>query len=339
MTYTVTKLVTNAYYTSGIVSREFETVQGYQLSAGIEFLNELIADKTVDNNAIPYYSKYEFNGVIGQEEYFVPNLIEVDTLVFFLQTVRFNMMQTGRDLYFGASRANNINSLPFNFHVERQFGGANIFMYFKPDQQYLFQLWGQFRLSAVAENQDLLSNVAKVDLGQVSVNGAGTLAAGVLVINDTDMLGTYATATALATAITAAVDNVTASVYLNAMTLTDTTGGRIHLETSGDGDSANGVTFYNFSTLDGPLDQTFMPMVLDQFYINYLRYSLAARLCAEFNFDTPNNVSTQLKMYEGMIRAKSGPMDLHVKTITMLDNDNNRINYGQVNLGHGFTVG
>lgn len=233
MAYTTTKLITNAYYASGIVSRDFETVSGPQFASGLQFLNELIADKTVDNASIPYYLKYTFNGVIGQEAYPIADLIEVETLVFFIDTVRYQMNQLGRDIYFGSSRANNINSLPFSYHVERTFEGATIYMYFKPDSNYLFELWGQFRLSSVVIGQDL-------------------------------------------------------------------------------------------------------SLTLDQFYINYLRYQLAQRLCNEYNFEVPVNVATQVAKYEGLIAKKSSPMDLHITTTNTVGDTRGSINYGIVNLSRGW---
>lgn len=155
MAYTVTKLITNAYYISGIVGREFQTVQGYQLNDGLDMLNDILSDKTVENDMIPYYSKYDFSLSPGVEEYFIPNLIEIETFVFFIDTVRYSTMNINRKRYFGASRADNIDSLPFTWHLERCFGGANLFLYFKPQTNYAAQLWGQFRLNEVTLNQDL----------------------------------------------------------------------------------------------------------------------------------------------------------------------------------------
>jgi len=151
MTYTVLKLITNAYNMAGIVSRDFETVEGSQLSDGIDSLNDLLGDKTVDTGLIPYYRRHEFNGVIGQEQYDIDNLTEVSTLVFFLSGVRYQMFPVGRDNYFGSPRAENIQSLPFTYNVERIVGGSSIYMYFKPNQDYLFQIWGKFSLDEVTD--------------------------------------------------------------------------------------------------------------------------------------------------------------------------------------------
>lgn len=233
MAYTVTQLITNAYYLSGIVSREFETVQGYQLSDGLQFLNELIADKTVDKSAIPYDTTGSFTAIIGQEQYDIDNLISLDTLTFEISSVRYPVYSVERSPYFGTWRANDINSLPYKYHLERKLGGASIFLYFKPVDTYVFTMWGKFRLSSVTNNQDL-------------------------------------------------------------------------------------------------------SLTLDQFYINYLRYELADRLCSEFNMTVPKGVEKQLAVYQSLIDKKSAKLDLSVRRISVLDDTQNSINYAQVNFGNGW---
>lgn len=113
MAYTVTKLITNAYNMSGIVSRGFETAEGEQIDDGLDSLNDILGDKSVDTGLVPYFKKFEFPGVVGQEQYVINNLSEVSTLVFFLSNVRYRMFDIGRDDYFGSPRAENIQSLPY----------------------------------------------------------------------------------------------------------------------------------------------------------------------------------------------------------------------------------
>ena len=232
MAYTTLQLINNAYYESGIVSRGFETVGGQQAVDGLQFLNELIADKTVDNGLIPYYTEYDFNAIIGQEKYFIPDLINIDTFVFFIDTVRYQTENRARREYFGSSRADNIQSLPGSWHMERCFQGANLYIYFKPDQAFPLTIWGQFRLQSVVINQDL-------------------------------------------------------------------------------------------------------SLTLDQFYINYLKFDLAVRLCAEYNYTVPPGVQKALNKYVDDISKKSGPMDLRLVKLSSLQRRGG-INYGQVNLGHGW---
>ncbi len=234
MAYTTLQLINFAYYESGIVSRGFETVSGQQANDGLLFLNDLIADKTVENGLIPYYDQHDFTAVTGQEKYFIQDLITIDTFVFFIDTVRYQTENRARREYFGSSRADNIQSLPGSWHMERCFGGANIFIYFKPNTTYPLTIWGQFRLQEVAINQDL-------------------------------------------------------------------------------------------------------SLTLDRFYINYLRYDLAARLCAEYRYTVPPGVAKALANYEDSISKKSGPLDMRLQKLSSLQKRGG-INYGQVNLGHGWVT-
>ncbi len=72
--------------------------------------------------------------------------------------------------------------------------------------------------------------------------------------------------------------------------------------------------------------------------INYLKFALAERLCAEFNFIVPNGVSVQLRKYEAMIQSRSASMDLTMQKMSTLTNGT-ALNFGIVNLSGGFTTG
>lgn len=156
MAYTVTDLINRAFNLSQVVSRELETVSGQQLSDGLIWLNALLSLKSAYTRVIPYYQQYQFNAVIGQEEYFVPNLVAPETLTFNIGPVRYSTQPVSRRPYFGAGRVDNITSLPFDWHFERTLGGSNIFLYFLPDQAYPIKIWGKFGFDNVTLNQDLL---------------------------------------------------------------------------------------------------------------------------------------------------------------------------------------
>lgn len=155
MAYTTTQLITRSWYLSGVVSRDLETVTGDQLNDGLDMLNAFLAIKTADQRLIPYYTPYEFSAVIGQEKYFIPDLIQAETLAFYLQQVRYPMQLVGRYEFFGTARADNVLSLPYQYFVERCFEGSNIYLYFLPDQTYLFRIHGKFSLANVRLGQDL----------------------------------------------------------------------------------------------------------------------------------------------------------------------------------------
>jgi hypothetical protein len=330
MAYSVTQLITNAYYASGIVSREFETVSGSQLNDGLQFLNDILADKTIEKDMVPYFTKYEFFAVAGQEEYFIPNLESIETLTFFLNNVRYQMREIDRKVYFGSSRANNISSLPFNWHLERCLGGVNLFLYFFPQTNYPLEVWGTFRLTGVVLNQDLSSNVGSANLGVCTVGGAGTFGPGQLVVNNVDLAGTYASAAALVAHINSGViPFVSARIVGAQFTLFALQGNNIIVSTSGSQGNTNYVTFTSFSTQNGPLNQTFLPQGLDLFYINYLKFSLADRLCTEFNFIVPPGVAKQLLQYQTWISKRSAPLDMTQAKISTFSNGNS-LSYQQV---------
>lgn len=155
MAFLTSNLITDAYYLSSIVSRDFETVTGDQTSDGLRMLNQLIADRTIDNSTIPYTDKLSMNAVNGQSEYFIQNLVDLEVFVFYINGLRFQTVNQQRKEFFGSFRETNINSLPFNWHVERLLNGAKLYLYFVPDQNFPLELWGKFRLLSVTLFQDL----------------------------------------------------------------------------------------------------------------------------------------------------------------------------------------
>lgn len=155
MAYLANDLVTRAWYLSGIVARNLETVSGDQATDGLFLLNTLLDFKATDESLIPYYTRYNFNLVQGQEVYTIANLFAVETMTFTLNTVRYSMMQVSRDVYFGSARANGIQSLPFNYHVERELDGSKIYVYYLPNQTYVAEILGKFGLTNVTQFQDM----------------------------------------------------------------------------------------------------------------------------------------------------------------------------------------
>jgi hypothetical protein len=161
--YTSRQLIIDAYYLSGIVGRNYEFTTGDEINDGLDRLNDFLQIKGSETKLIQYYDKIEDNFVIGQEKYFIPNLVEIDTFTFFLTnpyqsaatTVRFQMENLSRQEYFAYPRAEGVEALPYTWHLERCLGGANIYVYFLPIQPYLYQLTGKFALTNTALNQDL----------------------------------------------------------------------------------------------------------------------------------------------------------------------------------------
>lgn len=155
MAYTSRQLIDDAYYKAGVTARTLQSVDGQQETDGLTLLNDLLAIKTADSPLIPYFTEYDFNAVVGQQVYTIPNLIMAETVVFFIGDVRYQMSPQGRKAYYGTGRVENINSLPFNYHIERQKGGALLNLYFYPADTYPMTLWGKFSLNNVTLDQDL----------------------------------------------------------------------------------------------------------------------------------------------------------------------------------------
>lgn len=156
MQYTVTELVNRSYYLAGVLSKGVETIDSDQLSEGISLLNELLVVKSANQRLIPYFKEYKFNAVPTQEKYFVPKLVLAETLTFLMGSVRFSTYPEGRKDYQGSSRAENVTSLPYKWHFEREKGGASIYLYFNPNIDYPLTIWGKFSLDEVVFNEDLL---------------------------------------------------------------------------------------------------------------------------------------------------------------------------------------
>lgn len=155
MAYTALDLITRAYYLSQVVSRELQVVSGSQISDGLQLLNSILDFKSTDTRLIPYYVRTTFNAVAGQEMYFIPDLLLVDTLTFNIGQVRYSMNEFTRSQYFEISRVDNIQSLPFSYRVERVLDGANIYMYFVPADNYVMNLSAKYGFSDATLTQDL----------------------------------------------------------------------------------------------------------------------------------------------------------------------------------------
>ena len=155
MAYTALQLINRAYYLSQVVSRQLQTVDGEQVTDGLFLLNALLDYKSTDLRLIPYFQRATFPTVQGQEDYFIPNLLYVDSLTFNLNTVRFSLIETTRKEYFDGPRVDTIQSLPYMYRVERELGGSRIYLYFLPSQVFTMKLSGKYALSEVTLTTDL----------------------------------------------------------------------------------------------------------------------------------------------------------------------------------------
>lgn len=143
------KLISFAWYLSGIVPRDLEEVSGSQGSDGLFWLNQILSEQSATGRYLIYYTHYEFDAVIGQEKYFIPGGVLLETATFNIGPVRYQMNLDNRRHYFGAPRVDNIQALPFNWYWETVVNGIDLYMYFLPQENFPIKLTGRFALTQV----------------------------------------------------------------------------------------------------------------------------------------------------------------------------------------------
>lgn len=155
MSHTASALITEAWYTSEIVARGFETVSGEQMTDGLFLLNALLATKTLKSRQIPYFAEYELETEAGTASYYIPGLVTAETLVFFIGDVRYQIDVQGRKEFFGSDCVDGIQGPPWSGRLERVLGGTRLYLYLVPDQAYTVIARGKFSPGAVTIDQDL----------------------------------------------------------------------------------------------------------------------------------------------------------------------------------------
>lgn len=155
MSYTAQQLITRSWYLSGIIARNLQTPTGDQINDGLMLLNALLDFKQIEIDLIPYWTYIEMPLVGGQESYFLPSICAVETATFNIDVVRYPMDQTTRRTYYGSSRVDNIQTLPFGWNFNRGKGGGTISFYFLPQSNYPLKMMVKIFLNDVNLNTDL----------------------------------------------------------------------------------------------------------------------------------------------------------------------------------------
>lgn len=141
----VAELVNELWLRAGVVSDGYEIPTARQSQAGLRFINTILGEKSMDGNGIVYVTHKVENLVVNQEKYFIPDLITLEVLSFQLDgDLRYPQRSRTRNEYFGPARVDDINTLPVTYHFERQKGGADIYVYPKPDKAYSMNITGKF---------------------------------------------------------------------------------------------------------------------------------------------------------------------------------------------------
>jgi hypothetical protein len=149
------EIVNRALNLSGILSRTLDQEDDEEGTDGLFWLNRLLEEKSAKGTLLPYYGHVQITAVVGQEIYFIPGLITADVLTFSLQGVRYPVRGQRRNKYFGSARAENVNSLPYQWYWERVNGGMNVYLYFFPADAYSLVITGLLALSNVDFDTEL----------------------------------------------------------------------------------------------------------------------------------------------------------------------------------------
>lgn len=156
MAYTAAQLITRAWYLSGIVARNLQSVTGDQINDGLTLLNALLDFKQIETDLLPYYTyNTSYSTVSGQETYFIKNCALIQSVTFNIDNVRYPMDYVTPRNYFGSGRVDNLASLPFNWTYQREAGGGLLYMYFLPSGPFPLKIYGKFYLADVSLSTDL----------------------------------------------------------------------------------------------------------------------------------------------------------------------------------------
>ncbi len=331
MAYSAQTLITRAWYLSGIVARNLQVPTGDQITDGLFLLNAMLDFKQIETDLIPYWTYIEMPLIGGQEYYFLPNVAAVESATFNIGVVRYPMDSTSRRTYFGTSRVDNIQTLPFNWNFNRGENGGTLSMYFLPQANYPLKLMVKLFLNEVALQTDMTSFGSAFASGFVSninvINGGSgyTIPPSVTISAPGSPNGVNATAFA------SIQNGIVTSISIT-----------------------NPGTFYSFPPtvtisppqMIGGINATATAVTssyqfvqsqnagYDTSYIEYLRYYLAKYMCSEYGIIFNPQSEKILRSLERTLMYVSPP-DLHM-TKTSILSEVVGINYADVNIGMGW---
>ena len=160
MSYSVNKLITSAFYLSKVRSQDFQNIGGDDISVGLDLLNEVLSETSINTKMIPYFSSVTIPAIIGQEKYFIENLVEPFSLTFNDTTIRYATTQLSMREFHSTTRIDGVIALPFDVTFTLSLGGCDMYVQFLPADTYPFIIWGKFALSLLTVGQlpqDLLA--------------------------------------------------------------------------------------------------------------------------------------------------------------------------------------
>lgn len=324
MSYLAQELITRSWYLSGIIARNLQTPTGDQITDGLFLLNSLLDFKSIETDLIPYWTYIELPLVAGQENYFLPNVVAVESATFNVNVVRYPMESISRRNYYGSSRVDNISTLPFNYNFNRAHNGGNLSMYFLPDSDYLLKLMVKIAFTDVSLNTDLNNAFSTLTSGQVTnitITNPGINYTQTPIVTITGGNGSGAIASA--TLLNGGISNINVIETGTGYTQTPT------VIITGNGSGA--VAVANVS------NYTFLQSQnagYDNAYLEYMRYALAQYMCSEYGIlFNPESEKILMKMARKLMYES--PPDLSRRTYSILS-EFPGFNWGDVSIGRGY---
>lgn len=156
MAYLASQLLVKALRTTGLAPADIGNQPTSRMMVdALDLLNEILSQINSDGALLPYTTTTFIDLTAGQQTYQIPNLIQWQAIAYYLQDIRYTLYYSARTDYYSSNRADNILSLPYQFHVERTLGGSEISMYFFPQEDYPLQITGLFGFNSVNMGQDI----------------------------------------------------------------------------------------------------------------------------------------------------------------------------------------
>lgn len=324
MSYTAQQLITRSWFLSGIIARNLQTPTGDQITDGLAMLNDLLNFKQIETDLTPYWTYIQMPLVGGQEFYYMPNVAAIESMTFNIGVVRYPMVSASRRTYFGTSRVDNIQTLPFDYNFNRGEGGGTLALYFLPQSAFPAKMMVKFFLNDVTLGTDLTNAFTPLGLGFVSNITMTNQGSGYTSTPTVTITGIGTGATAVANVLAGKVISINivnaGTGYNTAPTITITGGG-------GTGAAATAV-ITNFTFL-----QT-TNAGYDTSYIEYLRYALAQYMCSEYGILFNPESEKILKKYERKLMY-IGPPDLKRNGTSILT-EVGGLNWADINIGMGW---
>lgn len=325
MAYLAQTLVTRSWFLSGIVSRGAQVPSGDQITDGLQMLNDLLNFKQIETDLIPYWTYVLMPLVGGQEYYYMPNVAEIETSTFNIGVVRYPMERANRRAYFGSSRVDNIQTLPYDWQYNRGEGGGTLSMYFLPQSNYPFKFMAKMFLTNVTLQEDLTNAFSPLSSGfvqtiSVTNGGTGYTQTPTVAISNSS---TNDNATAFATVINGTVTAINIVNAGSSYTQTPT----VTITGNGTGATAT-ATVSNYTFLQTG------NAGYDTSYIEYLRYALARYMCSEYGVEFNPQSEKIFRSMERTLMYVSPPDLRNIKTSILVQGEG--YNWGDVNIGMGW---